>query len=126
MAQQPLIATARSEPLMIPWPNFGVLFASSFLFTLFYIKSVGPAALEKKIGHLAYQRCATYRMISSILMIIAALNYILYLWFPLPLPLPRIFSWPWRVSAVIAVRAGVVLPMRCRGTRLTHPLRCCV
>ena len=36
-------------------------------------------------------------------MFVAAVNYILYYWFPLPLPLPRTFPWPWWVSAGIAV-----------------------
>ncbi len=92
---------------MIPWLNFGVLVASSFLFTLFYVKSVSPAALEKRIGPSAYNRCATYRLISSIFMFIVMANYILYYWFPLPLPLPRAFYWPWRVSAVMAVLIAV-------------------
>jgi protein-S-isoprenylcysteine O-methyltransferase Ste14 len=93
---------------MLPWINFGVLIASSFLFTLFYVKSVGPAALEKRIGSSAYQKCATYRMISSVFMMVVAVNYVLYYWLPLPLPLPNTFAWPWWVSAVIA--AGIAAP----------------
>ena len=92
---------------MISWLNFGILLAASFLFTLFYVKSVSPAALEMRIGRAAYQRCATYRMISSVLMGIAGVNYVLYHWFPLPLPLPRTFFWPWPVSVVIAVLIAV-------------------
>ncbi len=92
---------------MIPWLNFGILIASSFLFTLFYVKSVSPATLERRIGPSAYQRCATYRVISSVFMFIVAVNYILYHWFPLPLPLPRTFPWPWWVSAGIAVLIAV-------------------
>ena len=80
---------------MTPWLNFSVLIASSFLFTLFYVKSVSPAALEKRIGPSAYQKCATYRVISSVLMVVVAVNYVLYYWFPLPVPLPRTFPWPW-------------------------------
>ena len=106
------------QPQLIPWLNFGVLIASSFLFTLFYVKSVSPAALEKRIDHSAYKRCATYRMIASVLMIIVAVNYILYFWFPLPLPLPRTFSWSWWVSAVIAVLIAVPsLYLMIRGTK---------
>ena len=89
------------------WLNFGILIASSFLFTLFYVKSVSPAALEKRVGRVAYQRCTTYRTVSSVFMIIVAGNYILYHWFPLPLPLPQTFSWPFWVSVVIAVLIGV-------------------
>ena len=93
---------------MLPWINFGVLIASSFLFTLFYVKSVSPAALEKRIGASAYEKCSTYRMIASVFMMVVAGNYVLYCWFPLPLPLPNTFPWPWRVSAALA--AGIAFP----------------
>ena len=92
---------------MIHWFNFGILIVSSFVFTLYYVKSVSPAALEKRIGPSAYDRCATYRLISSVFMMIVVVNYILYYWFPLPLPLPRIFPWPWWVSMGIAVLIAV-------------------
>ena len=91
----------------ISWINFGVLIASSFLFILYYVKSVSPAALEKRIGPSAYKQCATYRMVASVFMFIVAANYIIYYWFPLPLPLPRTFSWSWWVSAVIAVLIAI-------------------
>jgi hypothetical protein len=35
---------------MIAWVNFAILVASTLLTLVFYIKSAGPAALEKKIG----------------------------------------------------------------------------
>jgi protein-S-isoprenylcysteine O-methyltransferase Ste14 len=92
---------------MLPWINFAVLVASSVLFCVFYVKSVGPAALEKKIGPTAYKRCATYRLVASILMFVTATNYILSRWFVLPLPLPRALPWPWWVSAVIAALIAV-------------------
>jgi protein-S-isoprenylcysteine O-methyltransferase Ste14 len=92
---------------MIAWLNFSILVASSFVFTIFYVKSAGPAALEKRIGASAYQKCSMYRVISSVFMFIASANYVLYYWFPLPLPLARTFSWPWWVSAVIAVVIAV-------------------
>ena len=92
---------------MVSWLNFGVLIAASVIFTIFYVKSVRPAALEKRIGPAAYQRCAFYRMISSVFMMIAAVTYIVYHWYPLPLPLPKSFPWPWWVSAAIAVLIAV-------------------
>ncbi len=93
---------------MLPWINFGILTTSSFLFTLFYVKSVSPAALEKRIGPSAYQKCSTYRLIASLFMMVVAVNYVMYYWFPLPLPLPNTFPWPWWVSAAIAV--GIAFP----------------
>jgi len=91
---------------MTPWINFVVLITSSVLFTLFYVKSVSPAALERQIGRSAYQKCATYRMVASAFMVVVAANYVLYYWFPLPLPLPTAFPWSWWVSAVIAASIG--------------------
>jgi protein-S-isoprenylcysteine O-methyltransferase Ste14 len=88
---------------VLSWINFLILVVSSILFSLFYVWSVRPAALEKRVGLSAYQRCATYRLISSVFMFIAAANYILYYWLPLPIPLPRTFPWPHWVSAAIAV-----------------------
>jgi len=92
---------------MIAYLNFAVLIVSSVLFTLFYVLSVSPAALEKRVGPSAYKRCAAYRIISSVFMTVAAINYLLYFWYPLPLSLPRTFPWSYWVSAVIAVIIAV-------------------
>lgn len=92
---------------MMSWINFVVLVASSVLFTIFYIKSVGPAALERKIGQSAYKKCATYRLVASFFMLVVAINYVLYFWFPLPLSIPVTFPWPWFISALIAVCIGL-------------------
>lgn len=103
---------------MIAWINLVVLLVASFLFTLFYVRSVAPAALEKRIGPSAYEKCATYRMIASVFMFVAMGNYILYYWYPLPLPLPRAFPWPWWVSGIIA--AVIAIPslyLMLRGAR---------
>lgn len=50
---------------MIAELNFGILITSSLMFFVFYVKSVSPASLEKRIGPSAYQRCSVYRLISS-------------------------------------------------------------
>lgn len=88
---------------MIAWLNVAVLILSTLLTLYFYVRSVGPAALEKKIGPEAYARCTRYRMLAGISMGIASANYVIYYFFPLPLPLPQTFPWPWWVSALIAV-----------------------
>jgi protein-S-isoprenylcysteine O-methyltransferase Ste14 len=88
---------------MIAWINFIVLLLATFLTLVCYIKSVGPAALERKIGPAAYGICSRYRLISGIFMTLAGINYVVYAFYPIPLPLPRVFPWPYWVSALMAV-----------------------
>ena len=94
--------------MAVAWINLGVLIGSALLFLYFYVKSAAPAALEQKIGPLAFKRCTRYRFISAVLMTLACANYVVYYFYPLPLPLPRTFPWPWWVSAVIA--AAIAIP----------------
>jgi protein-S-isoprenylcysteine O-methyltransferase Ste14 len=88
---------------IIGWINFAVLIASALLFWFFYTRSAQPAALEKEIGEAAYRRCARYRSVAAVLMLVASANYVVYYFYPLPVGLPRTFPWPWWVSAVVAV-----------------------
>ncbi|MCD1295860.1 hypothetical protein CUJ83_12725 [Methanocella sp. CWC-04] len=88
---------------MIEWINVIIMTATCLLSFYFYIKSVGPAALEKKIGKNAYKKCTQYRMLSGIFMTISFLCYVVYYFFPLPIPVPQTFPWDWRFSAVLAV-----------------------
>ena len=93
--------------VMIAWINFAALVVSALLFLYFYVKSVSPAALEKKIGETAYTRCMRYRVIASAFEIIAVANYIVYFFYPLPVPLPQTFPWDWWISIAIAIVIGV-------------------
>ncbi len=88
---------------MIACANFAVLIFASLLFLYFYVLSVSPAALEKLTGPGAYERCARYRVVAIVFEIITVVNYVIYYFYPLPTPLPRTFSWPYWVSALIAV-----------------------
>lgn len=92
---------------MIAYVNVTVLVLSTLLTLYFYVKSAGPAALEKKIGARAYARCTRYRFIAGLCMGIASINYIVYFFYPLSLPLPRTFPWSWWLSALIAVVIAV-------------------
>jgi hypothetical protein len=51
--------------VVIEWINIIVLVISTFLFLYFYVKSVSPAQLEKKMGEIAYPKCKTYRLIAG-------------------------------------------------------------
>lgn len=88
---------------MIAWINFVILLIATVLVPYFYIKSVQPVALERKIGPAAWKRCARYRLVSIVFMTITVINYIIYYFYPLPLPLPQRFPWPWPVSVAIGV-----------------------
>ncbi len=92
---------------LIEWINFIVMICSSFLLTIFYIKSVQPAALEKKIGEIAFKRCYHYRLIASSFIVIILINQIVYFYYPLPIIFPRFFPWDYWVSALIAVLIAV-------------------
>ena len=104
-------AQGRFAPLyrtrMIAWINFAVMLLSALLCLYFYVKSAGPAALERKIGESAHRKCTRFRIIASIFMIVAAINYVIYFFYPLPLPLPRTFPWDWWISALIATSIAI-------------------
>jgi protein-S-isoprenylcysteine O-methyltransferase Ste14 len=69
----------------------------------FYIKSVGPAALEQKIGLSAYIRSAYYRIIASVFEVIVIFNYIIYFLLPIPTLTPRFFIWDYWISVIISI-----------------------
>jgi len=87
----------------IAWLNFATLIFASLWFLYFYVISVGPAALERLIGPIAYQKCGRYRIIAIIFEFITILNYIIYYFFPLQTPLPGKFPWPHWVSIFIGL-----------------------
>ena len=80
-----------------------MLIISAILFLYFYVKSVGPASLEKKIGEIAYSKCTRYRLIASAFEMVAVASYIVYFFYPLPVPLPRTFPWDYWISIIVAV-----------------------
>ncbi len=87
---------------MIEWINFIILVIATVFMTVFYIKSVGPAKLEKKIGEKAYKRCGNYRIIASVFELTIVVNYIFYFFLPLPIPFPKFFLWDYWISVVLS------------------------
>lgn len=92
---------------MVNWINFATLLVSTVLTLVFYVRSVGPAALEQKIGPAAYARCTRDRAIAAVFMTLAGVNYVVYAFYPIPLPLPVRFRWPYWVSALVAVLIAI-------------------
>ncbi len=83
--------------------NVIVMFLSGFLFVLFYVLSVQPAKLEKRIGASAYKRCAMYRMVSAVMMCVTTASFIVYIFYPLPVPMPVVFPWKYYVNIIISI-----------------------
>ncbi len=93
---------------MIPWINFFVCILSSIFFLLFYVRSVRPAGRALIEGPTAYQKCYIDRLISGVFEGVITLNYILFLFFPLPcLPISGQFPWPWWISILIGLVIGI-------------------
>ncbi len=93
---------------MTAWINFAILLLASLLFLYYYIRSVSPATLEKVLGEGAYQRCARDRIIASVFEVVILINFIIYFFYPLPVPLPRVFPWAWWISVLIGL--AIALP----------------
>jgi len=92
---------------MIPWLNLASMIVAALLCLHFYVKSAAPAALAQKTGEAAYRRCTLYRAVASIFMTLAAINYVVYYFYPVPTALPRTFPWEWWGSLLIAVFIAV-------------------
>jgi len=92
---------------MIAWINFIVLVVATAVTAVYYVKSVGPAALAQKIGDTAYETCGRYRLIAAAAMTLTIVNYVVYFFYPLPLGLPLHFSWGWPISAIIGLIIGI-------------------
>jgi len=88
---------------VIEWLNIIVLVVSTILFLYFYVKSVSPAQLEKKIGDVAYPKCMRYRLIAGAFEGITVINYVIYFFYPLPIGISLVLPWPWLVSVLIGI-----------------------
>jgi len=85
---------------MIEWMNLFVLIFSAALFLAFYIRSVSPAQLERKMGEISYSKCKTYRIIAGVFEGITVVNYVVYFFYPLPIGFPLTFPWEWWISVI--------------------------
>ena len=115
------------ETLIFAWINLVVLVFSSLLFLYFYIRSVSPATLEKILGPGAYARCGRDRIIASLFEMLILINYFIYFFHPLPVPLPDRFPWDWWVSILIAFAIAIpsitlmVAGLKDAGEEALHP-----
>lgn len=112
---------------MIAWGNFAVLLFSTQLFLFFYVRSVSLAGQEKVVGPQAYPMYYYNRLVSGLFELIIAVNFVLYHFFPLPVPLPVEFPWPGWVSLIVAALIGIpattlmVISLRDAGEEALRP-----
>jgi protein-S-isoprenylcysteine O-methyltransferase Ste14 len=112
---------------IIAWMNFAVLVAATFLFLLFYVRSVSPAGRELIEGSGSYARAGSDRVIAIFFELVIAINYVVYSIFQINLPLPSNFPWFWWISALIAVLIGIpsfslmIIGMRDAGEEAIRP-----
>lgn len=92
---------------MFPWLNLIVLIIATKLLLYFYVLSVGPVRLEQRLGERAWRRCLWYRVIAGTFEFVIMANYVVYIFYPLPIGLPERFPWPWWVSVVIGLVIGL-------------------
>ncbi|MFW9808302.1 MAG: methyltransferase family protein [Candidatus Thorarchaeota archaeon] len=92
---------------MIEWLNLLLLIISTITSLYFYIKSVQPAKLEQKIGEIAYEKCERYRLYASIPFGIFFISYVVYVFYPLPLPIPNELPWDYSISLILAIIIAV-------------------
>jgi protein-S-isoprenylcysteine O-methyltransferase Ste14 len=78
------------------------------LSSVFYIKSISPAALEQQIGEVAYEKSARYRKLATAAYYLMFLNYVIYFFYPLSTPLPDLFPWEYWITGMIAT--GIAVP----------------
>jgi protein-S-isoprenylcysteine O-methyltransferase Ste14 len=88
---------------VIEWLNLILLIGSCLTSLFFYIKSVQPARLEQEIGEIAYEKCERYRIYASIPFGVFFVSYVLYVFYPLPLPIPNELPWDYSISIIVAI-----------------------
>jgi len=92
---------------VIAWINFAVMLFASLLFLYYYVLSVSPAAREQMGVRDAYRRCAHDRVLAIIFEMLSVASYVVYYFYPLPVPLPASFPWGYWLSVLLAILIGV-------------------
>jgi len=94
------------EAIMWAWINVAVMVVLAVVTTAVYVRSVSPAALEKKIGPEAYAVCGRTRKVAMGLYLLFFVPYVRAAFYP-PAPFPRGFPWPYWMSAVLGALIAV-------------------
>ena len=106
----PLGESPITQEAIVSYVNFVTFLVSSAIFTIFYVKSVKPAELERSIGVEAYARCKWYRLVSGFFMTLAAIHYVVFWYYPLPGLPPNLVEFPWQYHISVYIALILTLP----------------
>ena len=106
----PLGESPTTQETIVSYVNFVALLVSSAIFTIFYVKSVKPAELERSIGVEVYARCKWYRLVSGFFMTLAAIHYVVFWYYPLPGLPPNLVEFPWQYHISVYIALLLTLP----------------
>jgi len=89
---------------MIDWINFIIFIISFVFFSYFYLISIQPVKRSEARGEKAWKECTIFRILSGVLMCVAVLNFILWIWFPIP-----ILNWQIEPTYILGIVIGTII-----------------
>ena len=99
---------------MMPLIIVITIFFTMLWYTVFYILSVRPAQLERKIGQRSYKRCAVLRKLSFVGLSLCMISEVLYFFFPMDIGIKArmidgVLGWITSVSIGLLLSAFATL-----------------
>jgi len=95
--------------MIIAIVNFVILILSFVIMSYLYTLSVQPVKRAEKYGEKAWRDCKTFRAIGGAFELIATINLILWIWFPLPI----VGSWIISDNICIGIIIGICMLIPC-------------
>ncbi len=89
--------------------NFIILVAACFLMAWTYTISIQPVQRSQKRGEKAWKECKNYRSIGGLGELIAVINLILWIWFPLPV----VGEWMISSNIWVGIIIGICMLIPC-------------
>lgn len=87
--------------------NILVMVLSTIMTVVLYVLSVRPEAWSRQIGPSAYPRSGHIRTLAMIFMFICMINYVIYFFFPLSIPIAQQLPWDYWLSVLIATLIAI-------------------
>jgi protein-S-isoprenylcysteine O-methyltransferase Ste14 len=89
--------------------NFSSLLFSYLLFSYLYVLSIQPVKRERKYGKKAWNACKRLRIIAGLFELIAVMNLVLWIWFPLPI----VETWMISLNVWVGIIIAIIIAIPC-------------